>query len=343
MGGTFFNFENAKTTSNNSFETLSPGFQTVSADFQAISNPLLMSPDSARLSRNVMASSVSYQARFSNDSWISAQHEAFDPFNEMSVVGVSNNNNENLNQISNTSVQHNVSDDDFFNEFDSKEIISNSDGSIETNKPLQDMNPEQFYKAGTTSGSFEDLSAFSRSPKEDDFLPKADPFADVPDWNSVASEEVNSNQSKGSSVCLDQVDIQGSDFIRYQEPFSPTDSNDVFDNYLTNVVAHRTQTFSQASSQEKLNDRDNPFNQMNGKSSFSFSNEELSSTNPFVQSATFDNSFSENKTLSHSLDHLSLNSSSTPRDISQNTRVPRRTPKDTRSQVSALVFLLTGI
>ena len=71
MGGTFFNFENAKTASNNSFETLSPGFQTASADFQAISNPLLMSPDSTRLSGNIMASSVSSQARFSNDSWLS--------------------------------------------------------------------------------------------------------------------------------------------------------------------------------------------------------------------------------------------------------------------------------
>ena len=336
MGGTFFNFENAKTTSNNSFENLSPGFQTVSADFQAISNPLLMSPNSTRLSGNVMVGSASYQARFSNDSWISAQHEAFDPFSEMSVVGVGNN-NENLNQISNASVEHNVSDNDFFNEFDS------SNGNIEVNERLKHTNPEEFYKAGTTSGSFEDLSAFSHSPKEDDFLPKADPFADVPDWNSVASEEVNSNPSKTSSVCLDQVDIQGSDFIRHQEPFSPTDSNDVFDNYLTNVVAHRTQPFRQTSSQEKLNDRDNPFNQMNGKSLFSFSNEELSSTNPFVPSATFDNSFSENKTLSHSLDYLSLNGSSTPRDFSQNTRVPRRTPKDTRNQVSALVFLSTSV
>lgn len=338
MGGTFFNFENAKTASNNSFETLSPGFQTASADFQAISNPLLMSPDSTRLSGNIMASSVSYQARFSNDSWISAQHEAFDPFSEMSVAGVNNNNNEHLNQVINTSVQHNVSDDDFFNEFDSKEIINYSNRSIETNQPFQHTNPEQFYKTGTTSGSFEDLTAFSRSPKGHDFLPKADPFADVPDWNSVASEEVNSNPSKGSSVCLDQVDMQGPDFVRNQEPFSPTVSNDVFDNYLTNVVAHRTQTFSQTNSQEKLNDRDNLFNQMTDKSSFSFSNEELSSTNPFVQGATFDNSFSENKTLSHSLDHLSLNGSSTPQVFSQNTRVPRRTPKDTGNQVSCTCF-----
>lgn len=128
------------------------------------------------------------------------------------------------------------------------------------------------------SNSF-DVFNYSTSPKDEDFQTKYDPFADTPDWNSVASEEVaqttqHSNINPFSEISASE---QGVGFNPFGTPstdqtpngmngsgqfddFSTDDSNnDLFSRYLSNVVASRE-------SSNQIKSADNIFVENNGVS-----------------------------------------------------------------------------
>ena len=220
--------------------------------FQQMINPFPTSPDAfspnfqRNLSFNTSFDSItrhSMQSRFDDDSWVTSHQES----SEMSIQNLPNNNNS-------------------FDPFGNKRNMDQGVPFVDMDQgvPFVDIDQGVPFVDSTTSNdvgfsvfpsdAFNDdiFAGFSSSPTEQDFQVKDDPFADIPDWNSVASEEINNTVQTVNPFLEDEAHDQvlseplGNPFDNslpitnnINEPAIDDGNPDIFSQYLSNVVASR--------------------------------------------------------------------------------------------------------
>ncbi|XP_066924895.1 capon-like protein isoform X2 [Clytia hemisphaerica] len=141
---------------------------TTPRDINSLANPFSPSMPSPRNnSENLFDASfeTSFPPNSSSAKPTATEEDLFDPFSTATTTYVSQGDN-GLNSLSS---QNNV---DLF-----------GTSSAFNTSPTQDKN------------NYHDFDTFGSSPTTGNFIPKVDPFADTPDWESVASEEVSSVSS----------------------------------------------------------------------------------------------------------------------------------------------------
>lgn len=171
-----------------------------------------------------------FQANFQSDANTTAA-DPFDPFSDNTMSSDSKTHDDFFNGIHSTNVQKNT--DDLFGDLNCDDVSVFEASAIDTSY----FNGNDFnYECR----GFEDLAT---SPDAGDFMPKVDPFADTPDWESVASEEVGGSSVSGphnpfSAGSGQMTTNQNVDFFNstndknndpfassFNDPFASTDFN----------------------------------------------------------------------------------------------------------------------